>query len=43
MNYNLDFEYKDEKVIASYAWGFNCEKMEWEKLDSKRNYFRKDE
>ena len=40
---NLEFEYKDGKAIASFAWQFNCEKMEWMKLDDKGNYFRKDQ
>ena len=39
---NFGFEYKDGKAIASFAWQFNCEKMEWEKSDSEVNYFRKD-
>ena len=43
MNDNLIFEYKDGKAVASYAWKFDCEKMEWVKLDDKGNYFRKDE
>ena len=39
----VEFEYKDGKAIASCAWRFDCEKMEWMKMDDKGNYFSKDE
>lgn len=38
---NFEFEYRDGKSLASYAWRFDNEKDEWVKLDTKDNYFER--
>jgi hypothetical protein len=39
---NVEFAYNQEKVIASFTWQFDVDKMTWMKLDNKLNYFLKE-
>ncbi len=40
---NYEFEILEDKTIASFAWQFDHERMEWIKLDDENNYLLKEE
>ena len=42
LRFIYEFEYKDEQVIASYAWYYNPEDRMWEKYVPENNYLYKD-
>lgn len=39
---NFEFDYQNEKVIGSFTWGFDIEKMQWIKQDAENQYISKD-
>ena len=39
---NYEFELKEDNTIASFAWEYDHENMEWVKLDDEVNYILKD-
>lgn len=40
---NFEFEFLDDNTVASFAWEYNHETMEWVKLDDEVNYILKEE
>lgn len=42
LQFNYEFEYKDGKPIASFAWRFDPDKLAWEMFHPDRNYLYKD-
>jgi len=39
---NFEFDYQKDKVIGSFYWSFDLEKMEWIKKDAEDQYLSKD-
>lgn len=39
---NFEFDYQKDKVIGSFYWSFDLEKMEWIKKDAEDQYLNKD-
>lgn len=39
---NYEFEFLENKTIASFGWGYDLEQKKWNKLDDENNYFLKE-
>lgn len=40
---NFEVDYQKDKVIGSFTWRYDTEKMEWIKQDAENQYLPKDQ